>query len=185
MTRYTLLNLQKHYLNYKIIMAKIGIFYGSSSGNTQQVAEKIAELLNVGKSDLFDIASTSINKIAEYDSILIGSSTWGIGDVQDDWNPSALGKIDLSGKKIAVFGTGDSSSYPDSFCDAIGILAESAQKAGATLIGNQVDTSDYSYDSSNAEVGGFFCGLPLDEDNEPEKTDDRIDQWIRTLKESL
>lgn len=166
-------------------MAKIGIFYGSSSGNTQQVAEKIAGLLSVDKSNLFDIASISTDKVSEYDFILLGSSTWGIGDVQDDWNPSALGKTDLSGKKVAVFGTGDSSSYPDSFCDAIGILAESAQKAGATLVGNQVDTSDYSYDSSNAEVGGFFCGLPLDEDNEPEKTDDRIAQWVRILKENL
>lgn len=166
-------------------MKKIGIFYGSSTGNTQTVAQKIAEKLNVAKADIFDIANTPVNKMNEYDFVFIGSSTWGMGDLQDDWDGTDLSKADLNGKTVAVFGTGDSASYPDSFCDAIGVLAELAVKAGATLAGNKVETSDYTYDASVAEVNGLFCGLPIDEDNESDKTDERVSQWIETLNESV
>ena len=138
-------------------MKKIGIFYGSSSGNTQTVAETLAQKLNVDKSDIFDVSNTSLSKINEYDVALLGSSTWGIGELQDDWDSAPLSDLSLDGKQIAVFGAGDSSSYADSFCDAIGILAEAAVKAGATLIGNKVETSDYTYDESVAVVDGFFC----------------------------
>lgn len=162
-------------------MKKIGIFYGSSSGNTQTIAEQIAKSLGVAKDDVYDIGKTSIDKISCYDCLLLGSSTWGLGDVQDDWDLSKLGKLNLSGKKVALFGTGDSSSYSDTFCDALGQLAKAVEKAGALLVGNKVDGSDYSFDSSVSESDGFFCGLAIDEDNEPEKTDTRITEWTKQL----
>ena len=31
--------------------------------------------------------------------------------------------LDLSGKKVAVFGLGDQEAYPDTFVDGLGILA--------------------------------------------------------------
>ena len=163
-------------------MGKIGIFYGSSSGNTQQVAETIASKLNT--SDIFDVANVSIEKLLNYDILFLGSSTWGIGDLQDDWDGfiHQLSKQDLSNKKVAVFGTGDSSSYPDSFCDAIGIIAKAAEKAGATIIGSNVDASDYSFDESQAVVNGKFTGLPLDIDNEDDKTNNRIEKWVEQIK---
>ncbi len=164
-----------------IVMKKIGIFYGSSSGNTQTIAEQIAKSLGVDKEDVYDIGKTSIDKISCYDCLLLGSSTWGFGDIQDDWDLSKLEKLNLRGKKAAIFGTGDSSSYPDTFCDAIGQLAESVEKAGALLVGNKVDSSDYSFDSSVSENNGFFCGLAIDEVNEPEKTDSRITEWTKQL----
>lgn len=166
-------------------MKKIGIFYGSSTGNTQTVAENIGGKLGVSKTDIFDIANTPVGKMHEYDFILLGSSTWGMGDVQDDWDSIVLEKADLNGKLVAVFGTGDSSSYPDSFCDAIGTLAQAAQKAGATLVANKVDTADYTFDESTAVVDGYFCGLPIDEDNESDQTEERVEKWVESLKENI
>ena len=165
-------------------MSKKGVFYGSSSGNTQTAAESIATSLDIDNADVFDIAKATQELLQSYDVLILGSSTWGLGDLQDDWDGfiEKLKKMNLSEKKVAVFGTGDSSSYSDTFCDAIGIIAEAAQQAGATIIGKVSNVSDYSFDSSRAIWDGIFCGLPLDEDNESGKTDERINNWIAQLK---
>ncbi|MDR1369415.1 MAG: flavodoxin [Dysgonamonadaceae bacterium] len=164
-------------------MKKVGVFYGSSTGNTQSVAETIVAKLGIDKSNLFDVSNTSVDKFAEYDVLILGSSTWGVGDLQDDWEglASQLGKSDLSGKIVAVFGVGDSSSYPDTFCDAVGILAEEAEKAGATLVGS-VDSAGYSFDDSRALSDGEFRGLVLDIDNEDDQTAKRVAGWIEKIK---
>ncbi len=165
-------------------MSKKGVFYGSSTGNTQGAAEAIAKGLGVDKGDIIDISKASPEQMLSYDILILGSSTWGLGDLQDDWEGfiGNFEKMNLSGKKVAVYGTGDSSSYSDTFCDAVGIIAEAAQKAGATLIGNHTATSDYSFDDSRAVKNGVFCGLPLDEENESDKTSKRISQWLELLK---
>ena len=172
-----------HNLNIKE-MNNTGLFYGSSSGNTQAVAETIAKKLSVDKSNVFDIAKATPENLQGYDILIFGSSTWGMGDLQDDWDGfiGTLEKMNLAGKKVAVFGTGDSSSYSDTFCDAVGIIAEVAEKAGATLVGKGIDSSGYSFDDSKALRDGAFCGLPLDEDNESDKTDERINLWIEQLR---
>ncbi len=165
-------------------MSKKGLFYGSSTGNTQSAAEAIAQGLGIDKNDIFDISKATLEQMLNYDVLILGSSTWGVGDLQDDWE-GFIGKFkntNLSGKKVAVFGTGDASSYSDTFCDAVGIIAEAAEKAGATLIGTGTDSSDYSFDASKAEREGAFCGLPLDEDNESDKTNERINRWVEKLK---
>lgn len=165
-------------------MNRKGLFYGSSSGNTQGAAQAIAQGLDISPSDVFDIANATPESMLNYDVLILGSSTWGMGDLQDDWDGfiGKLEKLNLSGKKVAVFGTGDSSSYSDTFCDAIGIIAETAEKAGAALIGKDIDISGYSFDSSKAVRDGAFCGLPLDDDNESDKTDERISRWVEQLK---
>ena len=166
---------------------KTGIFYGSTTGNTETVAKQLAQKLSIDESDVMEIGSATPTLFLSYDVLLLGSSTWGVGDLQDDWEGfiSDMESMNLSDKKVAVFGTGDSSSYSDTFCDAIGIIAKAAEAAGAQLIGNQVDPTEYEYDDSAALVDGCFCGLPIDEDNEYQKTDERIDNWVKQLKQSL
>ena len=168
-------------------MEKIGIFYGTSTGNTEYVAKQLADKLNLSPSALFDISQVDGGQINQFDLLIFGSSTLGYGDLQDDWYDfiEEVKRTDLSGKKVAVFGLGDSSSYPDTFCDAIGLIATVAQKAGATLIGNQVNTSDYLFDDSISVVNDVFCGLPLDEDNEPDRTEERIEKWVNQLQSAF
>jgi flavodoxin I len=165
-------------------MKSVGIFYGSSTGNTQSAAEIIAKELGVEKSDVFDVGNVDTEKLSGYSVLFFGSSTWGIGELQDDWDGfiTKLEKQDLSGKKVAVFGTGDSSSYPDSFCDAIGIIVKAAEKTGAQIIGKGVNAKGYDFDESQAIVDGVFCGLPLDLDNEDDQTESRISQWLEQIK---
>ena len=165
---------------------KVGIYYGSTMGNTANAAKSIkAELDSVGQVDLLNISDSDIASMADYDLLILGSSTWGSGEVQDDWSgKESLDGISLTGKKAAVFGTGDQYAYADTFVDAIGILADSLAKAGAALLGKW-PTDGYDFDSSTAARGGSFVGLVLDDDNQSNKTDERIKQWTQQLKDEL
>jgi len=164
-------------------MNKIGVFYGSTTGRTEDVARRIAEKLNVPEENIFDASNITAQLIGGYDALVMGSSTWGAGELQDDWYDALdmLKKTDLSHKFVALFGCGDSSSYSDSFCDAIGIMYEDLKNTGCTFCG-AVNTDGYTFDSSIAVVNGKFIGLPLDEDNEDNLTDDRIDNWVKSLQ---
>ena len=166
-------------------MNKIGIFYGSSGGNTQSVAKTVAKKLGVGDNDIYDVGKAKASDLSGYDVLLFGSSTWGLGDLQDDWEDfiREVANADLSGKKIALFGCGDSSSYPDTFCDAIGKIYQ-AVKDKATVIGF-TDTAGYSFDASEAVVNSQFVGLALDEDNESNLTPQRIDNWTEIIQSAI
>ncbi len=163
-------------------MGKTAIIYGSTTGTTEDIAGRIASQLNVGKEDIYEISKVTADTVAPYDTLLLGTSTWGSGDLQDDWydGVETLKGADLAGKKIALFGCGDASSYSDTFCSAMGTIYNDLKDSGATFVG-RVDPSDYTFDSSDAIVDGQFVGLPIDEVNEPEKTDDRISSWVASL----
>ncbi|MFW6312645.1 MAG: flavodoxin [Spirochaetota bacterium] len=167
-------------------MAKIGIFYGSSTGNTEDAAERIAQAFGAGEAETTEISATTADEILEFDNIIFGASTWGSGDLQDDFEDfmATLEGMDFSGKKVAVFGLGDQENYPDTFVDGIGIIAKAVQARGGTIVG-KISTDGYSYDSSEAEEDGKFLGLPLDEDNEPDATQDRIENWVSALKQEF
>ena len=95
-------------------MKKIGIYFGSSSGTTADVTKTIAKRLGVDAADIHDVASADAASMANYDVLLLGSSTWGMGDLQDDWEsflPKAKGQ-NLAGKCVGLFGCGDSSATP-------------------------------------------------------------------------
>lgn len=164
-------------------MAKIGVFYGSSTGNTEDAAKQIAGALGA---EAVEISSTSADDILACDYIVFGVSTWGAGDLQDDFDDfmGTLEGMDFSGKKVAVFGLGDQESYSDTFVDAMGIVGKAVKAAGGELVG-AVSTDGYEFDSSEAEEGGSFIGLPLDEDNQSDLTADRIAAWVAELKKAF
>jgi flavodoxin I len=164
-------------------MASIGIFYGSSTGNTEDAAEQIAQALGA---EATEISSATEDDILELDSIVFGVSTWGTGDLQDDFEDfmSTLEGMDFSGKKVAVFGLGDQENYPDTFVDAIGIVAKAVQSAGGTIVG-KTSTDGYTFDASEAEENGSFLGLALDEDNQSDQSADRIAKWVEQLKKDF
>ncbi|MDR1380310.1 MAG: flavodoxin FldA [Tannerella sp.] len=163
-------------------MDKTAIIYGSSTGMTEDIAKKIASQLNVSSENVYEVAGITPETVSRYDALLLGSSTWGSGELQDDWydGVEVLKKSDLTGKKISFFGTGDSYSYSDTFCDALGLIYGEIKSSGAIFTG-QVDPSDYTFDDSVSVVDGKFVGLALDETNEADKTDGRIDRWIKSL----
>lgn len=167
-------------------MKKIGIFYGSSSGNTASVAEKIGKALSVPANQIKDIARSSVEDLEPFDVLLLGTSTWGEGDLQDDWYDilSELKTKDLSGKVISFFGCGDSASFEDTFCGGMSVLYNDLQDTGATFVG-KVSTDGYNCGDTPSIIDGEFIGLPLDEDNEDDETDSRIESWVESLQANI
>ena len=62
----------------------VGIIFGSSMGNTEDAAKLISEKLGIENElkNVADIAPADLNK---YTALIIGSSTWNDGELQDDW----------------------------------------------------------------------------------------------------
>ena len=63
-------------------MKKIGIFYGSTTGTTEAVAEQIASHLGGGSSEVYNVGNTDAKVAEEYELLILGSSTWGSGELQ-------------------------------------------------------------------------------------------------------
>ncbi len=160
------------------------IFFASSTGNSEEIANKISVALN--DIEVFDLAGTKIEKINEYDKLILGSSTWGDGELNDDWEDiwGDFCKLDLSNKTIALFGLGDQESYSDEFCSAMGIIYEQIAKSGAKIIGF-TSADGYYHDSSKAQIDDKFVGLAIDEDNQSDLTDERINKWTNEIRENI
>ena len=169
-------------MNVAIALRDIGIFYGTSSGNTETVAMKIYERLGSDSATVRDVAESSPADLFPFKLLILGIPTWGIGEVQDDWADflPQLEDLDLSGKKVALFGLGDQESYPDTFADALGTLYEALQGTGCEIVGSW-STLGYEFMESSAVRNGMFTGLVLDEENQPQLTDIRVQDWLKCI----
>jgi flavodoxin I len=161
-------------------MSKTIVVYGSSTGTCESIAQTLGEKLGA---DVIDVSKLTAADVKSADNLVLGTSTWGAGEMQDDWydGVKVLKEAGLSGKKVAVFGCGDSSSYSDTFCGGMKELYDAAKEAGATMVGDDVSTDGYTFDDSDSVVDGHFIGLALDDVNEDDKTESRIEAWIPTL----
>lgn len=164
-------------------MADIGIIYGSSTGNTKDVSVKLQAVLG---GDLFDVTDIDSDTIAGYQHLVFATSTWGAGDLQDDWEDffPNLDDVDFAGKKVAIMGLGDQVNYGDKFVDSMAVLAEKIKERGGVVVGS-TSAEDYEYDNSEAEQDGRFLGLVIDEDNQSDRTDERIKSWVADLKKEF
>ena len=66
----------------------------------------------------------------------------------------------------------------------IGELYDGIKSSGAKFVG-AVSIDGYTFDDSAAVVDGAFVGLALDDVNEDDKTDDRIDAWVAQISPEL
>jgi len=162
-------------------MKKVAIVYGTSTGTAKEIAEKIQKQLGTG--DIYDAGKVNVDQLKPYEFYILGSSTTGYGDVQPDWEDllPKIENLDFTGKEVAIFGLGDSSSYSDTFTNGMSEIYNGL-KDKAEIVGS-VSTDGYSFDDSESVVDGKFIGLAIDEENEPEKTDERISAWINDIKQ--
>lgn len=139
-------------------MGRTSVVFGSTTGMTEAVAGKIASLAGAEAVNINSADAAAFDA----DLVILGTSTWGVGDLQDDW-AARLDEIKpfLAGKKVAVFGLGDSMGFADTFCVAADTIAAAAKDAGAALAG---------------EV------LKIDDTNEPAQTDSKIAAWLETIR---
>jgi flavodoxin I len=164
---------------------KTVVFYGSTTGNTGSAGEQIAKALG-GNVEVRDVRGVDSSAFSEAEFLILGTSTWGVGDLQDDWIDliDVLKRSTLSGKRVAIFGLGDQQSYPDSFVDGMRDLYDAAMEAGATMVG-ACATDGYDFGESRAVVEGKLVGLALDEDTQPDLTQTRIEAWVQQLQSEL
>lgn len=170
-------------------MNKTGIFYAPKGGNTEKVAKKIHA--QIKEADLHSVPEADIDQMMQYDNLImgiatIGKETWSQETKKSGWDLIIphIDQADFSGKKVAIFGLGDSITYDLNFVDAIGVLGRKIRNCGGELIG-YTDTKDYNFRESDAVEGDKFMGLPIDEDFEDEKTDKRITQWVNDLTKKM
>ncbi len=165
-------------------MNKIAILYGSSGGNTQMVAKQVQDLFD-GNADIFNVQEVSLDDIKPYPYLILGTSTTGVGDLQDDWEGFLpyFSKIDFTGKTVAIFALGDSASYSTSFVESMKVIYDEIHDK-VRIVGQTPDEG-YTYDESMALVDGLFVGLPIDEDNEYDLTTERLERWVEKLKEEF
>lgn len=160
------------------------IFYGTTTFTTEDVAYKLQE--KVKDAEVFNVID-GIDNMEDFDLIYICTPTYGRGELEDHWADviEELENKDLSSKYVALLGTGDSIVHGDSFVNTLSSMYEILEKTNCTFLGNRVSVDDYSFEESTAIREGYFIGLPIDEMNEYELTEDRIDRWINQIEEQL
>jgi flavodoxin I len=165
-------------------MAKIGIFFGSTEGNTERVVTKLqAALGGESTATLVNVASASASDFDQYENVILACPTWEIGELQEDWDNfvDELDDVEWAGKKVTFVGVGDAVGYPDTFLDAIGILYKRIKDKDCEFVGAW-PTDGYEFEGSKGVVNGKFLGLAIDEDNQSDLTDGRIAKWVAQLK---
>jgi len=162
-----------------------GLYYSTTTGNTETAAGYIAEATGL---DALDIADASGDDIMACDSLIIGAPTWHTGadsersgTAWDEFLYGDLTGLDLSGKKVAIFGMGDQSGYADNYCDAMDELASCFEKQGATIVGAW-SSDGYDHEDSKSIRGDKFVGCAFDEDNQPELSEERAKNWVAQIK---
>lgn len=142
-------------------MAKALIVFGSTTGNTEGVADDIGKILNKSgiPTQIKNAAEVTPTGLADgYDTVIMGCSTWGEEDIelQDDFVDiyENMDKVGLTGKKVAVFGCGDS-SYTH-FCGAVDVIEKKAESLGGRIIVGSLkidgDPEDSEVEAWAAEV---------------------------------
>ncbi|WP_251621029.1 flavodoxin [Odoribacter lunatus] len=164
----------------------IGLFYAPTGGSVHKVAKRIKQKIKNRKVDMRYLQDVKAEQFLHYKYIIIVSSTLG----QDAWQNKGkdewaafmpeIRKLSLNGHLIALVGLGNYVLYPGNFADGLRSLANTFKERGATLIG-ATPADDYSFTSSQAVKDNMFVGLPIDEDNEADKTDARIEKWLSMI----
>ncbi|MBP7547066.1 MAG: flavodoxin FldA [Corallincola sp.] len=168
-------------------MAVVGIFFGSDTGNTEAIAKQIQKKLGAKNADLYDIAKASRADIEKYNFLLLGIPTWYYGESQCDWDDffPELQKVDFADRIVGIFGCGDQEDYAEYFLDAMGTLRDLIEPRGATIVGHW-PTAGYQFEASKALVDdNTFIGLGIDEDRQPELTEQRVDRWVKQIIDEM
>ncbi len=164
-------------------MKKIALFYSFNSTKSAKIASKIAENMRNYEIEKLNIEDCTGKEFLLYDGYILSVPTWFDGEIPNYWDEllPALEKLQLDGKKVALFGLGDQKNYPENFCDAIGILADFFEERGAKIIGFTA-REGYNFESSKALKNNILTGLLLDQENQSKLSDGRISKWTNQLE---
>jgi flavodoxin I len=172
-------------------MSKVGIFFGTSTGSTETVADLLTEAFGDDAEGPFDVDTLegSLKDIfGKYDTLVVGTPTWNTGaDTERSgtgWDELYYGPMQdfkLDGKKVAVFGLGDQISYAENYADATGELHDVFEGLGCQMMG-YTSIEGYEHEASKAIRGDKFCGLLCDMVNQEELSEERVQKWVAHLR---
>lgn len=172
-------------------MAKVGIFFGTSTGSTETVADLLAEEFGDDAEGPFDIETLEgpvKDFFGKYDALVVGTPTWNTGADSErsgtGWDELYYGPMQefkLDGKKVAVFGLGDQISYAENYADATGELHDVFEGLGCQMMG-YTSQEGYEHEDSKAIRGDKFFGLLCDAVNQEELSEERVQNWVAQLK---
>jgi flavodoxin I len=167
-------------------MSKTVIIYSFHTQKSKKVAEKVIEAFGKDEIQVVNAEELTSTVFEENDNFILSAPTWFDGELPNYWDEFVpeLEEMDLKNKTFAVFGLGDQKGYPENFCDAIGILVEILEKCGANIVG-KIPLEGYTFESSRAQRGDFFVGLPLDQENQGKLTSERVKEWVAQLKTEM
>lgn len=167
-------------------MKKTAIIYSFNTKKTGKVAERIKEAFNDDQVEMVNAELIDEELFMGFDQIIMGVATWFDGELPNFWDEfvPALEDLDLSNKKIALFGLGDQKGYPENFLDGVGIMAEILEAQGANLVGF-TSVEGYEFESSRALQGDQFIGLAIDYENQGSMNKERIASWVDQLKKEF
>ena len=156
----------------------IGLFFGSTTANSERIAEILWDRLYEYGCDIHDIRS--VYNMQDYDRLVLVIPTWDFGEWQEDWENilKDVSQIDWSNKTVALVGLGDQIGYSEYYQDCMGMMYDIIAPLGANTIGH-TSTEGYTWKESKAIRHGKFVGLAIDEDSQPELTMGRIDNWLK------
>lgn len=174
-------------------MAHIGIFFGTTTGQTRKIAKLIKQRFDDETMDApVDINRVSAEQFCAYSHLILGTPTMGEGQLpglsadcaEESWEEALerFAAVDLTGKTVALYGLGDQFGYSMEFVDALRDLYDFVTGRGARVVGAW-PTTGYDFESSRALDDGetHFVGLALDQDNQSELTAGRLEAWLRLI----
>ncbi|HPE56237.1 MAG TPA: flavodoxin domain-containing protein [Bacteroidales bacterium] len=172
-------------------MNKALLVFWPEKGNVDSVGDKIIKAFEEFEIKKVSILNLNKELLEEYDNWIIGGSTvgshvWEDADDSNRWFEffKLLNQVDLTKKVVAFYGLGDQILYPHHYVDGLGVFMEEFEKRNANIVG-QWSTEGYQFYDSDGMKDGKFFGLALDEDHQPEKTDERISGWITLIRKDF
>ena len=166
----------------------IGLFYGSSTCYTEMAAEKIRDIIGPELVTLHNLKDDSPALMSQYDVLILGIPTWDFGEIQEDWEAhwDDISSVDLNGKIVAIYGMGDQLGYAEWFIDAVGMLHDAIAPQNPKRIGYW-PAAGYDFIASKALTanGELFYGLALDDENQYDLTDERLNDWVSQILQEI
>ena len=117
-------------------MSKVAVVYWSSTGNTEAMANAVAEGAKAAGAEVisFESADFSADKVDEFDAIAFGCPAMGAEELEDGTVEPFVSELEglASGKKVALFG-----SYDWGDGEWMRTWAERMEQAGAQIVGGE------------------------------------------------
>ena len=168
---------------------KTAVIYWSGTGNTEAMARAVAEGMTAAGAEavLLTPAEVASDDLNAYAAIAFGCPAMGSEVLEEmEFQPMFDAcKRSLGGKRVALFGCGDQEDYAEYFCDALGTIRDIIEPRGATIVGHW-PTAGYHFEASKGLADeDHFVGLAIDEDRQPELTNERVEKWVKQVAEEL